>query len=53
MWQDGSDGTDINGCCRNNAGTLLASADDFGQVCLYTYPSRIADVSIRVYLVDI
>jgi len=39
MWQEGSDGTDINACCRSHHQQLLASADDFGKVNLYEYPS--------------
>ncbi|XP_074659724.1 echinoderm microtubule-associated protein-like 2 [Tubulanus polymorphus] len=38
IWPEGADGTDVNGCCRNNQKTLVASADDFGKVNLYQYP---------------
>ena len=46
MWPAGADGTDINGCCMNADQTLLASADDFGKVNLYAYPSRTPHVCI-------
>ena len=46
MWPAGADGTDINGCCMNAEQTLLASADDFGKVNLYAYPSRTPHVCI-------
>ena len=39
MWREGADGTDINACCRSHNQQLLASADDFGFVNLYEYPS--------------
>lgn len=38
IWPDGADGTDINAVCRSHDGSLLASADDFGKVCLFSYP---------------
>ena len=39
MWREGADGTDINACCRSHNHQLLASADYFGKVNLYDYPS--------------
>jgi len=39
IWREGADGTDINACCRSHNQQLLASADDFGSVNLYEYPS--------------
>ena len=39
IWREGADGTDINACCRSHNLQLLASADDFGCVNLYEYPS--------------
>eukprot|EP01028_Stygiella_incarcerata_P006138 TRINITY_DN2512_c1_g3_i1.p1 TRINITY_DN2512_c1_g3~~TRINITY_DN2512_c1_g3_i1.p1 ORF type:complete len:761 (-),score=218.41 TRINITY_DN2512_c1_g3_i1:1889-4171(-) len=33
-----SDGTDVNACMKNEAGTLIASAEDSGLVKLYQYP---------------
>ncbi|KAM9733088.1 echinoderm microtubule-associated protein-like 2 isoform 2-T2 [Menidia menidia] len=38
IWPDGADGTDINGVCRSHDGSLLASADDFGKVHLFSFP---------------
>ena len=38
MWPEGADGTDVNACCRSNQQNLVASADDFGKVNLYSYP---------------
>ncbi|XP_070181364.1 echinoderm microtubule-associated protein-like 2 isoform X3 [Littorina saxatilis] len=39
IWPEGADGTDVNSCNRNHKETLLATADDFGKVNLYQYPS--------------
>ncbi|KAM3875617.1 echinoderm microtubule-associated protein-like 2 [Diretmus argenteus] len=38
VWPDGADGTDINAVCRSHDGVLLASADDFGKVHLFSSP---------------
>ncbi|XP_069500812.1 echinoderm microtubule-associated protein-like 2 isoform X2 [Ambystoma mexicanum] len=38
VWPLGADGTDINAICRSNDAKLLASADDFGKVHLFSYP---------------
>ncbi|KAM8904777.1 echinoderm microtubule-associated protein-like 2 isoform 1-T1 [Spinachia spinachia] len=38
VWPDGADGTDINAVCRSHEGSLLASADDFGNVHLFSFP---------------
>ncbi|KAJ7304187.1 hypothetical protein JRQ81_011719 [Phrynocephalus forsythii] len=38
IWPEGADGTDINAVCRSHDGKLLASADDFGKVHLFSYP---------------
>uniref|UniRef100_A0A8D3CT59 HELP domain-containing protein n=1 Tax=Scophthalmus maximus TaxID=52904 RepID=A0A8D3CT59_SCOMX len=38
VWPDGADGTDINAVCRSHDGSLLASADDFGKVHLFSFP---------------
>uniref|UniRef100_A0A672IGK7 Echinoderm microtubule-associated protein-like 2 n=1 Tax=Salarias fasciatus TaxID=181472 RepID=A0A672IGK7_SALFA len=38
IWPDGADGTDINAVCRSHDGALLASADDFGKVHLFSFP---------------
>jgi len=49
MWQEGSDGTDINACCRSHSQQLLASADDFGKVNLYEYPTCQPKVLFTLY----
>lgn len=46
MWPDDADGTDINGCCKSNDQRLLASADDFGKVNLYSFPASQPKVSV-------
>uniref|UniRef100_A0A8C9B3S0 EMAP like 2 n=1 Tax=Prolemur simus TaxID=1328070 RepID=A0A8C9B3S0_PROSS len=38
IWSEGTDGTDINAVARSHDGKLLASADDFGKVHLFSYP---------------
>ncbi|KAL3872559.1 hypothetical protein ACJMK2_035781 [Sinanodonta woodiana] len=38
IWPDGADGTDVNNCARSHKGNLIASADDFGKVNLFSYP---------------
>ncbi|XP_074872350.1 echinoderm microtubule-associated protein-like 2 isoform X3 [Carettochelys insculpta] len=38
IWPEGADGTDINAVCCSHDGKLLASADDFGKVHLFSYP---------------
>ncbi|XP_034557784.1 echinoderm microtubule-associated protein-like 2 [Notolabrus celidotus] len=38
IWPDGADGTDINAVCRSHDGSLMASADDFGKVHLFSFP---------------
>ncbi|ELW71121.1 Echinoderm microtubule-associated protein-like 2 [Tupaia chinensis] len=38
IWSEGADGTDINAVARSHNGQLLASADDFGKVHLFSYP---------------
>eukprot|EP00069_Balaena_mysticetus_P009896 bmy_06565T0 len=38
IWSEGADGTDINAVARSHDGKLLASADDFGKVHLFSYP---------------
>ncbi|OWF36267.1 echinoderm microtubule-associated protein-like 2 isoform X2 [Mizuhopecten yessoensis] len=39
IWPDDADGTDVNNCCRSSKLHLVASADDFGKVNLYSYPA--------------
>lgn len=38
IWPEGADGTDVNSCERSHDGRLLATADDFGKVKIYSYP---------------
>ena len=38
IWPEGADGTDINTVGRNNAGSLVATGDDFGKVNLFRFP---------------
>ncbi|XP_041351866.1 echinoderm microtubule-associated protein-like 2 isoform X3 [Gigantopelta aegis] len=38
IWPEGADGTDVNSCCRSHNKNVIATADDFGKVCLYKYP---------------
>uniref|UniRef100_A0A5F9C2G1 EMAP like 2 n=1 Tax=Oryctolagus cuniculus TaxID=9986 RepID=A0A5F9C2G1_RABIT len=38
IWSEGADGTDINAVARSHDSKLLASADDFGKVHLFSYP---------------
>ena len=38
IWQEGSDGTDINTACRSHSGAILATGDDFGKINLFNYP---------------
>ncbi|XP_055735671.1 echinoderm microtubule-associated protein-like 2 isoform X3 [Salvelinus fontinalis] len=38
VWPDGADGTDINAVCKSHDSSLLASADDFGKVHLFSNP---------------
>ncbi|VDK37930.1 unnamed protein product [Taenia asiatica] len=39
IWSSDCDGTDINAVCRSHSTRLLATADDFGQVNLFRYPT--------------
>ena len=43
------DGTDINACASSNSQQLLASVDDFGKVCLYSYPCNTVKSEKRSY----
>ncbi|XP_052766462.1 echinoderm microtubule-associated protein-like 2 isoform X3 [Mya arenaria] len=40
VWPDEADGTDVNNCSISHDKKLLVSADDYGKVNLYEYPSR-------------
>jgi len=39
IWPSSADGTDINAVDRSPSGTLIATADDFGKVKVFRYPS--------------
>nr|CDS24007.1 echinoderm microtubule associated protein1 [Echinococcus granulosus] len=49
IWPPDSDGTDINAVCRSHSTRLLATADDFGQVNLFRYPTCQLKVEPRSY----
>lgn len=44
IWPEGADGTDVNACSRSHLRSLLAAADDFGKVALFSYPSFVPKV---------
>lgn len=48
IWPSDSDGTNINAVCRSHSTRLLATADDFGQVNLFRYPTCQLKVSWAV-----
>jgi WD40 repeat protein len=39
IWPAGADGSDINAVERSPDGTVIATADDFGTIKLYNFPS--------------
>lgn len=39
IWPEGADGTDVNACARSHNSRLITTADDFGKVKLYSYPT--------------
>jgi len=43
-----SDGTDVHGVSRSNGRHLVATADDFGKLNLFAYPSAVAGSACRV-----
>ncbi|KAJ8414584.1 hypothetical protein AAFF_G00037860 [Aldrovandia affinis] len=49
IWPDGADGTDLNAVCRSHDTKLLASADDFGKVHLFSSPCSQPRAPSHVY----
>ena len=49
IWPAASDGSDINMVDRHPDGTIIASADDFGTVKLFKYPSPVAKSPHNTY----
>ncbi|RNA10719.1 echinoderm microtubule-associated -like 1 isoform X5 [Brachionus plicatilis] len=49
IWDNGSDGTDINACCESKRAQLLVSVDDFGKVNLFKYPCSSVKAGRKVY----
>lgn len=49
IWPEGADGTDINAVCRSHDNNLLASADDFGKVHLFSNPCSQPRVSFVLF----
>lgn len=50
VWPKHADGTDVNACCRSADGTVVATADDFGLVKLFRYPSDVGRADYHGYL---
>ncbi|RXN07661.1 echinoderm microtubule-associated -like 2 isoform X1 [Labeo rohita] len=49
IWPEGADGTDINAVCRSHDNNLLASADDFGKVHLFSNPCSQPRAASHIY----
>jgi microtubule-associated protein-like 6 len=45
-----ADGSDINACDRSPDSTIIATADDFGTVKLFKYPSPVEKASYNQYI---
>lgn len=45
IWEEGSDGTDVNALDRSNDGNLVVTGDDFGKVKVFHYPCAIERAS--------
>eukprot|EP00002_Diphylleia_rotans_P034049 TRINITY_DN7287_c0_g2_i1.p1 TRINITY_DN7287_c0_g2~~TRINITY_DN7287_c0_g2_i1.p1 ORF type:complete len:2704 (-),score=538.32 TRINITY_DN7287_c0_g2_i1:170-8281(-) len=50
VWPKDADGTDINAVDRSADGKLMATADDFGTVKLFKYPSPNPNSKFRKYV---
>ena len=48
-WEKGWDGTDINAVSRSPSGNLLASADDFGKLRVFSYPCTLEGAPCSSY----
>lgn len=49
IWPPRADGSDINAVCRSPDGTVTATADDFGTVKLFKYPSPVENAAAQTY----
>ncbi|KAJ0405579.1 hypothetical protein P43SY_009628 [Pythium insidiosum] len=45
IWEEGSDGTDVNAVDRSHDGSFLATGDDFGKVKVFRYPCSLERAS--------
>ncbi|GLE07932.1 hypothetical protein PINS_up018761 [Pythium insidiosum] len=45
IWEEGSDGTDVNAVDRSHDGSFLATGDDFGKVKVFRYPCALERAS--------
>ena len=50
VWAPGSDGTDVNAADRSPDGNYLVTADDYGTVKIFAYPSVVEGSGYREYL---
>ena len=49
IWPAGADGTDINAVDRSPSGQLIATADDFGTVKVFRFPSVQENADFNIY----
>lgn len=49
IWQDGLDGTDINGVHRSNNGEFTVTCDDYGKIYLFNHPVVIDEAPNRQF----
>jgi len=47
VWPSGADGSDINAVDRSPSMSLVATADDFGDVKIFNYPCTTAGASCK------
>lgn len=43
------DGTDVNACERSIDGNIIATADDFGKVKLFSYPNPVPKAAFKAF----